>query len=130
MKLVTQAVLGKLLKFEPYSQDGAGLNAEILCKFFTPDGSWSWFVLEADAVETEGGNVDWRFFGIATDGEHVEFGYFDFADMKKVRGSLTLPIERDLHFNIKTVRELRESCEIRKGSLDWMTEGVSDGSKD
>ncbi len=60
-------------------------------KFFTPDGSWSWFVLEYDRDER-------LCFGYV-DGFEGELGYFSLAELESVRGGLGLSIERDSSFS-------------------------------
>jgi hypothetical protein len=46
-------------------------------------------------------------FGLVS-GFEVELGFFTLSELKEQRGSLGLPIERDLHFEPKTLRELKE----------------------
>ena len=127
MKLLTQAVLKKLERFPLYSQTTRRNEAKILVKFFTPDAQWSWFVLEALEVERAGAGTDWQFFGIVSNDQETAYGYFSFSEICGARGGLGLPIERDMHFHIKTVGELRESREIPSGCLDWMDECPVDG---
>ena len=45
MKLLTKAIEKKLEKFPLCSQDGKGDDADIICKFFNPMGSGTWYVL-------------------------------------------------------------------------------------
>jgi hypothetical protein len=59
-------------------------------KFFTPDSSWTWYVLEFDGEDT--------FFGYVV-GLDAELGYFSLKELEAVRGPLGLPIERDLYFD-------------------------------
>ena len=129
MKLLTQEVLRKFAKFGPYSQEDKGNDAEILVKFFTPDGPWSWFVLEAETVPTDDdGGYDLELFGIVRSDMETVYGHFSFREIEAARGPYGLQIERDLHFHIKTVGELRESREIPAGCLDWLdvpAEGVA-----
>ena len=61
----------------------------VICKFFTPDSSWTWYPLEFDGEDV--------FFGLVI-GFEQELGYFSLAELQAVRGPLGLPIERDLHF--------------------------------
>jgi Protein of unknown function (DUF2958) len=61
----------------------------VVCKFFTPDSSWTWYALEFDEVDT--------FFGLVI-GFEAELGYFSLSELQAARGPLGLPIERDLHF--------------------------------
>ena len=56
------------------------------------------------ASEYDGENI---FFGLVS-GLELEFGYFSLKELKEVKGPMGLPIERDLHFEPKTLRELRD----------------------
>ena len=76
-----------------------GLAAQALIKFFTPDSNWTWY-----ATEFNGDDI---FFGFVI-GFEPEFGYFSLSELESVRGPLGLPIERDLHFEPKSLEELRD----------------------
>ena len=82
-----------------YSGEEQGLDALVQVKFFTPDAQWTWY-----ASEFNGEDI---FFGLVI-GLEIEFGYFSLSELKSVRGPLGLPIERDLHFEPKSLRELRD----------------------
>ncbi|MCB2178400.1 DUF2958 domain-containing protein [bacterium] len=82
-----------------YENEHLGLDALALVKFFTPDSSWTWYASEFDGVDI--------FFGLVS-GLEVELGYFSLAELESVTGPLGLPIERDLYFEPKTLRELME----------------------
>lgn len=62
-------------------------------KFFTPDSSWTWYVVEFDPTER-------LCFGLVI-GHEREFGYFSLDELESVRGPLGLRIERDLYFEPK-----------------------------
>jgi hypothetical protein len=49
--------------------------------------------------------VDFHFFGLV-DGHCKELGYFSLSDLEGVRGPMGLPIERDLHWQPKTLEEI------------------------
>lgn len=66
-------------------------------KFFTPDGSWTWYASEFDGEDT--------FFGLV-DGHVRELGSFSLSELKSVRGRFGLPIERDRHFTPTPLTEL------------------------
>jgi hypothetical protein len=95
MKLLTQDIREKMPAL--YSQESKGGDAIVHVKFFTPDGSWTWFATEFDGEDT--------FFGLV-DGHERELGYFSLRELEGVRGALGLPIERDLHWRPKTLREI------------------------
>ncbi len=46
MKLLTKAIEKQLAKYPIYSQDGKGGKAQVICKFFNPCGSQTWYILE------------------------------------------------------------------------------------
>ena len=74
----------------------------VICKFFTPDSNWTWYVLEFDREDV--------FFGWVVGFEH-ELGYFRLSELGSVRGPLGLSIERDLHFRptkLSVVKQLHE----------------------
>ena len=80
-----------------YANEEIGLAALALVKFFTPDANWTWYGSEFDGDDI--------FFGLVS-GHEVELGYFSLSELDGVRGPLGLPIERDLHFEPKTLQEL------------------------
>lgn len=104
MKLLTQELRRKLPP--SYSQDGKGGKAVAYLKLFTPLSSWTWYVTEGEPVTDDAGQeVDYRFFGLV-DGHVKELGYFSLSELESVRGPMGLPIERDLHWQPKTLEEI------------------------
>lgn len=97
MVLLTKEVLKKLPPL--YSQEEKGLDAVAVVKFFTPDSNWTWYATEFDGEDL--------FFGLV-DGFEKEIGYFRLSELKSVKGTLGLPIERDMYFKPKTLRELMD----------------------
>ena len=99
-----------------YSGEEKGLDAEAVVKFFTPDSSWTWYASEGSPVDEDGlfdtdkGKVDFLFFGLVA-GQEIELGYFALSELEEARGPMGLPIERDLHFEPKTLKELKKSHE-------------------
>ena len=75
----------------------SGGRAVALVKFFTPDSSWTWYATEFDGDDT--------FFGLV-DGHEKELGYFSLRELQSVRGPLGLPIERDLYWQPRPLREI------------------------
>jgi len=82
-----------------YSGEEQGLDALAQVKFFTPDSSWSWYASEFDGEDI--------FFGLVS-GLEIELGYFSLAELQSVKGPMGLPIERDLHFQPKSLRDMKE----------------------
>jgi hypothetical protein len=91
---------------ELYANEEKGLDAIAPVKFFTPDANWTWYASEYDGRDT--------FFGLVS-GFEVELGYFSLTELEGVRGALGLPIERDLHYAPKTLRELQQWHERQSG---------------
>ena len=89
-----------------YSGEEKGLETLAQVKFFTPDSSWTWYASEFDGEDI--------FFGLVS-GMEVELGYFSLKELEEVKGPLGLPIERDLHFEPKTLKELQEMHRRQQG---------------
>jgi len=82
-----------------YSTEEQGLGALAQVKFFTPDAGWTWYASEFDGQDT--------FFGLVS-GLDLELGYFSLSELMEIRGQLGLPVERDLYFKPKSLKELRD----------------------
>lgn len=102
MKLMTKAIEKKLGKFPLNSQDGKGVEAKVVCKFFAPVGSWTWYVLEGEKQE----DGDWMFFGIVVNDYGAENGYFGLRELESIEFPFGLKVERDLYFDGCTVKDL------------------------
>lgn len=94
MMLLTQEIVKKLPVL--YSSENTE-DPMVWCKFFTPDSSWTWYVIEYDGKDT--------FYGLV-DGFERELGYFSLTEISAVRGHLGLPIERDRYFEPCRLSEL------------------------
>tara|TARA_R110000787_G_scaffold214777_1_gene323933 strand:- start:97 stop:438 length:342 start_codon:yes stop_codon:yes gene_type:complete len=80
-----------------YATDG-DKNAKAVVKFFTPDGSHTWFASEFDGDDT--------FFGLVDSGHCKELGYFSLKELTAARGRMGLPVERDRWFSATPLSEL------------------------
>ena len=89
MKLLTAELRKKLPAL--YSQEN-NPDPIVVCKFFDPCGSWTWYVTEG-SPEGE----DFIFFGLVR-GHEEELGNFSLSELESVKGPLGLGIERDLHW--------------------------------
>jgi hypothetical protein len=96
MKLLTSELRKKL---PPLGATEKQENPTAICKFFTPDGSWTWLAFEFDGQDT--------FFG-AVSGQEFELGYFSLSELEQTTGPLGLHIERDLHFKPTPLSKIRE----------------------
>lgn len=80
-----------------YSGEEKGMEALAQVKFFTPDRNWTWYASEFDGEDI--------FFGLVS-GHVVELGYFSLKELQETRGPIGLPIERDLYYEAKSLKEL------------------------
>lgn len=86
MMLLTQEVLKQLPPL--YSQENTP-DPMVICKFFYPDFSWTWYAIEFDGKD--------RFYGLV-EGFEKELGYFSLSELLSNRGKLGMPIESDRYF--------------------------------
>ena len=86
MKLLPKSVTDKLPKLGATDVEK---DPMVICKFFYPDRSWTWYGIEWDGEDL--------FFGYV-DGDFPELGYFRLSELKRHRGVLGKPIERDRFF--------------------------------
>lgn len=93
MKLLTEEIKKTLPAL--YSQEEVA-DPVAAVKYFTPDSSFSWFIIEGSQQE----DGDWLFFAKVT--SHLcpegELGYVMLSELEQIRGSLNLSVERDLYF--------------------------------
>ena len=87
------------------SQEQKGMEAIAPVKYFTPDSSWTWYATEYDGND--------YLFGLVS-GYEVELGYFTLSELEEVRGELNLPIERDLYYEPKSLKEIQAYERSRK----------------
>lgn len=69
-------------------------------KLFTPDSNWTWYVIEFSKEDSK------TCFGFVQ-GMESELGYFSLDDLELLRGSLGLPIERDLSFKSTLLSKIK-----------------------
>lgn len=86
MQVLTQALRKQLPPLYATEHEDDPL---VICKFFYPDCSLTWYAIEFDGHDL--------FFGWV-DSDFPELGYFTLHEMQQTRGNLGLPIERDVHF--------------------------------
>lgn len=108
MKLLTEEIISQFESHPIGSQDGKGLYAEVLVKYFNPCGSETWLITEA---EREGD--DWRLYGYC----HIfewEWGYLLLSELESLRLPFGLGVERDLYTSGKYLRDFLSEEEIRQ----------------
>lgn len=90
MKLLTEDIIKALPSL--YATDNIPLEDKmVICKFFLPGTYWRWFVFEGQAEED-----DFCFFGMVY-GHEKEMGYFYLSELRNLRDSVGIAVERDLH---------------------------------
>ena len=119
MQLLTQEIKQKLPAL--YSQENVE-DPLVICKFFDPTGSWTWYAAEGSPVDENGyfdtdkPKVDFLFFGLVVGGES-ELGYFSLKELTEakqgLRGIQALPIERDLCFTPCRLSEIKKKHGIK-----------------
>ncbi|MGH9428011.1 MAG: DUF2958 domain-containing protein [Terriglobia bacterium] len=113
MQLLTAELRAQLPTL--YAQDNTD-NPIVYAKFFTPDSSWTWYVMEGQQEED-----GFLFFGYVN-GHCLEAGYFMLSQLESVRGPMKLPIERDLHFKPGPWSEVKKR-ERLEGEVEEVQEG-------
>ncbi len=109
MKLLTQELRKKLPAL--YSQQHLE-DPLVICKFFHPLSSMTWYAIEGSPVDEDGyydtdkEKVDFLFFGWVHS-DFPELGYFSLNEMQAVK-VMELGIERDLHFKPKKLSEVKK----------------------
>ena len=68
-------------------------------KWFTPDSSWNWYVVEYDPQEK-------ICYGLV-EGFEEELGYFSLTEIEQARGPWNLQVERDLYWHPTALSELQ-----------------------
>lgn len=105
MDFLPHDVRAALARFPLGSQDGRGMDAVVVVKYFFPAGRYTLYVTEA---EFDGDDAQLFGYCLSPFGEDCdEWGYASLAELRslRVRGRT---IERDLHFPI-AARSVRQA---------------------
>ena len=103
MELLTKQIIRKFEEHPIYSQDGKGLKAEVLVKYFNRMVAGTWLITEAEKQE----DGDWKLFGFC----HIcewEWGYLMLSDLQRIVLPGGLGIERDLYTQGRIVEDFME----------------------
>jgi hypothetical protein len=95
MKLMTKAIRKQLPPL--YSQERLGGKAVAYLRLFSPDSAWTFWATEFDGRDL--------FFGLV-EGHVKELGYFSLSELRRVKGPMGLPIERDLYWRPTTLDQI------------------------
>ena len=121
MKLLPKELLREI---PPLYANEEEADPVVVCKFFMPDGCWTWYVIEGSTREPDGcgwgencnhrplteynpSQDDVLFFGYVV-GLCPELGYFSLSELTKTKGMLGLPVERDLYFEPRRLSEVKK----------------------
>jgi len=74
-------------------------------KLFNPTGDQTWYIWEINTKENLA-------FGVFTNIDGAELGYFDLDELRNVRGRFGLGIERDQHFHPTPLSELQKKFHV------------------
>ena len=88
MELLTEEILSKFESHPIRSQDGKGLDAEVLVKYFNPCGRGTWLITEGYC----------RLF-------EWEWGYLMLSELQSIRLPFGMAIERDMCSHGRYVRD-------------------------
>ena len=86
-----------------YSQESVKDPLAVI-KYFTPDSSWTWYIIEGGQEEG-----DWVFFSKVVN--HIclegELGYVILSQLQEIRGALGLAVERDLYWTPRPISQCK-----------------------
>lgn len=108
MLLITEEIGRKLYEADQkfLASDNGDSTDQIVAKFFTPDGSATWYVTMGTPLDADGDPTtpeqakDWHLFGFADlgDPDCAELGYVLLSQLEEIRGGFGLKVERDRYF--------------------------------
>jgi len=84
-----------------YETDGSK-NPICYIKLFTPNSSWSWFIIELSKEDMS------TCYGFVK-GLESELGYFSLEELESLHGKLGLGVERDLYFKPTLLSEIKKA---------------------
>ena len=100
MLLMTKELEEKFNQYPLYSQEGKGLESEVVVKYFNPCGRGTWLITEGE--KQDDGN--WLFYGYCNLFEW-EWGYVMLSELESVRLPFGLSIEREIYNTGGTVSD-------------------------
>lgn len=100
MKLMTKELEKELVNYPIGSQDGKGMDAKVVVKYFNPCGVGTWLITEGEKQE----NGDWLLYGYCNLFEW-EWGYVMLSELESVQLPFGLSIERELYVTGKAVKD-------------------------
>ena len=98
--LMTRELEDKFVDYPIGSQDGKGMDAEVIVKYFNPCGRGTWLITEGEKQD----NGDWLLFGYCNLFEW-EWGYVLLSELEGVKLPFCLTIERELYITGGKVKD-------------------------
>ena len=96
MKLMTDEIEKMAQEQYPMGND---FEQKVVAKFFDPQGSWTWYLMNQDPNDPD------YLWGIVK-GFAIEVGSFSLSELQDFTGRFGLGIERDLYFKPRTAKEI------------------------
>lgn len=78
---------------------GSDMEQMVVAKFFDPQGSWTWYLMNQDPDDPN------YLYGIV-DGFEVEVGSFSLSELQSYKGRFGIGIERDLYFTPMPAKDI------------------------
>jgi len=103
----TKKQLAKLPKL--YQTEEVPLKDKIIHLHFFIGGS-DWYIAEYDH---EGGDLFWGFTILNQDYHNAEWGYISLSELQSIKIQGWLEIDRDLHWQVKPAKEVKEICQAQ-----------------
>lgn len=118
-KLITKQIEKLINKYPIGSQDGKGVEAKVICKFFLPCSGATWYILEGEKQE----NGDYLLYGLATlYGDNYEYGYVMYSQLAELKKWFLFDyvyVERDICIQNDTLKSVMEYDSVLKDSLSF-----------
>ena len=111
-KLMTKEIERIIAKYPYLSQDGKGLDAKILVKYFLPCSGATWYITEGEKIE----NGDYILYGWANLGYGYEFGSVMLSELENLKVKFLwsyVQVERDIMV-VNGKDTLRDICKYDK----------------
>lgn len=94
----------------PVNSQSLPPDAPVLVKYFDPCGRGTWFVFQAEPWDDDRNREDWRLYNwcVSPLGPDCdEWGYVLLSELQDTKNVLGLHMERDLHFEGRTLLDVK-----------------------
>jgi hypothetical protein len=125
MELMTAGIAERLIHNDKVMLDTGECDDAVVVKYFDPMGAATWHVVSGTPLNADGEPdyeagkeaADWHLFGHATLGDPwcAELGYVMLSELQSIAAPGRLGIERDLHMEPTTLKEVQEKTRALRG---------------